>query len=319
MELYQLKAFIAVAQENSLTKAADRLYVSVPAASAQIKALEEELGVQLFERTSRGMFVTAAGRKLLTEAEQTLMAAGRVKLVAAEERGQISADLRVGTLSDSVPLRVGDALLALGLRHPNISITLHQAVSGAVVERVCNGDLDGGFTLADASTSGLSIDRLTEIDLVVALPPRFTRKANELKLVDLARLPWIVSVPECALHAAALDLFRDAGHVPDARYIADSDGVLRSMICSGLGAGILRLSEADVGVQSGELEIWPHWRGKSWLSWIQSATNSSPAISVLRQAVIGSWQSSLIDVSDSEGQAATQRTYATAKSCTDKP
>lgn len=297
MELYQLKAFVAVSQEGSLTRAAERLYLSIPAASAQIKALEEELGIQLFERTTKGMFVTAAGRKLPAEAEQTLQAASRVKRVAAEERGQLSAELKVGTLSDSVPLRVGDALLALGLRHPNIRVTLHQAVSGDVVERVRSGKLDGGFTLADVSATALSVDRLSEIDLVVALPPRFTSQAYDLGLADIARLPWIVSVPECALHSAALDLFRDAGHVPDARYVADSDGVLRSMISSGVGAGILRRTEATAGTLAGELAIWPHWIGKSWLSWIQGATNASPAAAALRETIRESWRASSSDQS----------------------
>ncbi|WP_129515183.1 LysR family transcriptional regulator [Burkholderia stabilis] len=298
MELYQLKAFVTVAQEGSLTRAAERLHLSIPAASAQIKGLEEELGVQLFERTSRGMFPTAAGRKLLAEAEHTLRAAGRVKSVAAEERGQLSAELRVGTLSDSVPLRVGDALLALGLRHPNIRVTLHQAVSGDVVERVSSGELDGGFTLADVSATALSVDRLSEIDLVVALPPNYAAQAGDLSLADIARLPWIVSVPECALHAAALDLFRDAGHMPDARYVADSDGVLRSMISSGVGAGILRRTEAQAGAQACELAIWPHWIGKSGLSWIQGSADASPAVEALRETIRESWRISSGDRPD---------------------
>lgn len=64
MELYQLKTFVAIAKEGSLTRAAERVFTSAPAVSAQLKALEDELGVKLFERTPRGMVPTQAGRSL---------------------------------------------------------------------------------------------------------------------------------------------------------------------------------------------------------------------------------------------------------------
>ena len=65
MELYQLKTFVAIAREGSLTRAAERVFTSPPAVSAQLKALEDELGVKLFERTPRGMVPTEAGTRLL--------------------------------------------------------------------------------------------------------------------------------------------------------------------------------------------------------------------------------------------------------------
>ncbi|WP_420849320.1 LysR substrate-binding domain-containing protein [Paraburkholderia bryophila] len=64
-------------------------------------------------------------------------------------------------------------------------VTLHQAMSGEVVERVRSGELDAGFTLADVSATGLSVDRLSEIGLVVALPPKFTLQAYSLGLADI--------------------------------------------------------------------------------------------------------------------------------------
>ncbi len=283
-------AFAMVAQEGNLTRAAERLYLSVPAASAQIKALEEELGVRLFERTPKGMFVTAAGRTLLDEAEHTLRAAERIKRAADDVKGRIAARIRVGALCDSVPLRVGDALLALGLRHPNIEVALHQDASGQVLNRVRGGDLDGGYALVDAAPEDLAADRLAPIELAVALPMRFAAQAASLSRAEVVGLPWIVSVPACALHAATLDLFRDSGRAPEARYVADSDGVLRSMIGSGLGAGILRRSEAEAGERAGEMTIWPHWRGSTWLCWVQAAANASPAVAAMREVVGESWR-----------------------------
>ena len=75
MELYQLRSFAAVAELGHLTRAAEKLHISQPALSAQIKALEDELGVALFERVSSGMVLTSAGRKLLPEAQKVVAAA----------------------------------------------------------------------------------------------------------------------------------------------------------------------------------------------------------------------------------------------------
>ena len=76
MELYQLRSFAAVAELGHLTRAAEKLHISQPALSAQIKALEDELGVALFDRTPSGMTLTAAGQRLLPEASKVVSAAG---------------------------------------------------------------------------------------------------------------------------------------------------------------------------------------------------------------------------------------------------
>jgi DNA-binding transcriptional LysR family regulator len=69
MELYQLRSFVAIAELGQLTRAAEKLHVSQPAVSAQLKALEDKLGLVLFERTASGMVLTAPGARLLAEAE----------------------------------------------------------------------------------------------------------------------------------------------------------------------------------------------------------------------------------------------------------
>src|SRR6187399_3066109 len=110
MELYQLRSFAAVAELGHLTRAAERLHVSQPAVSAQIKALEDELGVSLFERVSSGMVLTSAGRKLLPAAEKVLDAAQALRMRAKGLQGQIVGRARVGTVSDPGFTRIGEFL-----------------------------------------------------------------------------------------------------------------------------------------------------------------------------------------------------------------
>src|SRR5262245_27783713 len=108
MELYQLRSFAAVAELGHLTRAAEKLHISQPALSAQIKALEDELGVALFERTPSGMLLTPAGQTLLPEAAKVVSAAVALRTQAKAISGEIGGRARVGTLADPDFLRLGD-------------------------------------------------------------------------------------------------------------------------------------------------------------------------------------------------------------------
>jgi len=110
MELYQLRSFVAVAELGQLTRAAERLHVSQPALSAQIKSLEDELATVLFERGAAGMTLTPAGRQLLPRAERVLAAAQALRAEALALRGEVSGRIRLGTVGDPELTRLPDVL-----------------------------------------------------------------------------------------------------------------------------------------------------------------------------------------------------------------
>src|SRR5688572_1746838 len=142
MELHQLRSFVAVAELGHLTRAADRLHLSQPGVSAHIKALEEELELELFERRSNGMLLTAAGRRLLGEAQKLLDAAQGLLHEARAIKGEVAGIARVGTLSDPQFIRVAELMNAAVLRYPSIELQLHHEVTGAAFEKVRDGALD---------------------------------------------------------------------------------------------------------------------------------------------------------------------------------
>ncbi|CAN5442724.1 LysR family transcriptional regulator [soil metagenome] len=291
MELYQLKTFVAIAQEGSLTRAAERVFTSAPAVSAQLKALEDELGVRLFERTPRGMLLTEAGQSLLEEAQRTLASASRMRSAAEQIRGVAQGVVRFGTVVDPVALRLGDVLVKLAERHPQVMLQLRQGLSYQTLEAVQRGELDCAYALSDSEqVDGLELRRLGVVDLVVTLPVALAQANAAMSLAELTALPWVGTPPSCILRAHLETLFTGAGREYRPGQTADSESAMRSMVASGIGAGILRRDQALQAERNGELAIWNGWRSHTWLCWVAGTEGKRPAaVDAVRGAVLEAW------------------------------
>jgi len=178
MEIYQLRAFAAVADAGQLTRAAERLHISQPALSAQIKALEEELEVRLFERTPNGMQTTRAGRELLVHAEKVLAAAEALRQAASAARGETAGRLRIGTLSDPQFIRLGDILGKAVERYPLLELELHHEITGAALEAVRDGTLDASFYYGDIGSPQVAGLALRELVYRVAAPAEWKARID---------------------------------------------------------------------------------------------------------------------------------------------
>ncbi|WP_457334141.1 LysR family transcriptional regulator [Rhizobacter sp. P5_C2] len=292
MELYQLKTFVAVAQEGNLTRAAERVFTSPPAVSAQIKALEDELGVRLFDRTPRGMGLTEEGRRLLDDAERTLASAGRMRSAAAQLRGAAQGVVRFGTVSDPIALRLGDALLKLAQRNPQVTLQLQQGLSSEMLLALQRGELDCAYVMTDHDdVPGVQVQRLATVDLVVALPNAFAEAHPEPSLADLMTQPWIGTPAGCVLRTHIDALFAAGGRdYREEGASASTEGVVRSMVASGMGIGVVRLDQAEQAERQGELRIWKHWRAHTWICFASLPEGRlSPATLAVRSAVQEAW------------------------------
>jgi DNA-binding transcriptional LysR family regulator len=289
MELYQLKTFVAIAQEGNLTRAAERVFTSPPAVSAQIKALEDELGVKLFERTPRGMLLTEAGSRLLEEAERTLASAGRMRSAAEQLRGTAQGVVRFGTISDPIALKLGEALVTLAERHPQVTLQLRQGLSSETLAALQRGELDCGYVMTDLeSIEGLELQRLGIADLTVVLPPTGPAQPDT-PLAELVSLPWVGTPAHCVLRRHLEALFAQAGREYREAALANTDGAVRNMVASGFGAGIVRMDQALQAERQGEQRIWKGWRGHTWVCWA-APLKQSAAVQALRQAVFDAWR-----------------------------
>ena len=290
MELYQLRSFASVAELGHLTRAADRLHVSQPALSAQIKALEDELGVPLFDRGPTGMTLTPAGKRLLPDALKVIADAEALRGTAASIKGAIAGPARVGTLSDPDFIRLPDFLSASIERFPLIEIELHHEVTGAAFAEVRDGGLDMSFYYGDLAHPAVAAVPLAEVVYVVAGSAAWRDRIEGADWEAIAGLPWIAA-PAISTHRVLAEALFDArGLAPTQLIGADNEAVIRSLVHGGLGMALMREDVAAAGVAAGELAVWSDARLATMLQFIHlKARADEPVVSALRSVIEGLW------------------------------
>lgn len=291
MELYQLKAFAAVADAGQLTRAAERLHLSQPALSAQIKALEEALEVRLFERTPNGMQTTRAGRELLVHAEKVIAAAEAMQRAARAVRGEAAGRLRIGTLSDPQFIRLGDMLGRAVERFPLLELELHHEITGAALEAVRDGSLDASFYYGDIGSPQVTGLALREIVYRVAAPAEWKSRVDGAGWDEVAALPWVVT-PQVSTHHHLLRAIFSAHRVSPAKVIeADNEYVISNLVASGLGLSLMREDLAHARERAGEVCLWSDAQVRTTLWFIYRTERASdPLIVALLKVVAETWE-----------------------------
>src|SRR5438132_7128818 len=144
MELSDFKTFAAVARTGGITRAAEELNTVQSNVTQRVKALEAEIGTALFERHSRGMTLTGAGRRLLPYA-QRMAALAREALLAARDDGEPKGPLSIGSMETTAAVRLPSLLADFHRRFPAVRLSLRTAPTADLVAAVLDGSLDGAF------------------------------------------------------------------------------------------------------------------------------------------------------------------------------
>ena len=295
MELYQLRAFLAVADEGHLTRAAERLHVSQPAVSSQIKALEDAFDARLFERTSSGMVLTVPGRELLQHARRTVAAADELMRAARALKGEIAGRLRIGTLADPALIRLGDILGRSIKRHPLLELELHHEISGAAAEGVREGRLDASFYFGDPPGTDLNAIALKDITYLVCAPTSWQSRVDHADWRTIAAMPWVLT-PAISTHSRLVNaLFASEGvNPPEFHVEADHESVIENLVMAGVGLSLLREDIALARERSGDVCIWPQARLQTRLWFVHARRQArNPLIMALVGLVRETWPDAL--------------------------
>jgi len=178
MELRHLRYFMAVAEELSFRRAADRLHVAQPPLSAQIRGLEEELGVRLFERTTRSVSLTHAGVVFLQECRVVLAATAEAERKTKQAEQGIIGTLRLGVIAPAANAWLAGILRGFRQRYPQVQLSVFDLTSTEQLRRLRTHELDAGLLRPPVGSPDLDSIFVEEAEQVLALPAghRLARK-----------------------------------------------------------------------------------------------------------------------------------------------
>jgi LysR family hydrogen peroxide-inducible transcriptional activator len=183
VEFHQLRYFVAVAEEGSFSRAAERMHVTQPSLSQQIQKLEGEMGQPLFDRLARGVTATAAGAGLLPLARKILNDLADAHRCVEERVGTIAGNVTVGMIPTIAPYILGALLTELRQEHPRVAIHVVEDVTENLVRLLEVGQIDLAVVSTCRSGTGLHRELWAREPLLVALP-------KEHRLARRRRLSW---------------------------------------------------------------------------------------------------------------------------------
>ncbi len=260
MELRNLKTFHTVARLLSFNRAAQELHYAQSTVSAQIQALEEELGVRLFDRLGRGILLTEAGEGLLGYAQ---------KMLDLDEaaRAELSED---AVASGSLTIRVPDSLCAYHLPrviqsfhalHPEVRLNLINCTHDGLYKDLRKGVTDLAFLLTDTiSALDLKVEALGVLPLALVASPAHPLAAQpRVGIADLAGQTLLLSKVDCSYRRLLEADLRREEIEPQAIFDFNSIAAIKRCLIRGLGVSVLPLVAVQEDIPPGRLKILP-WR-----------------------------------------------------------
>ncbi|WP_227283950.1 LysR substrate-binding domain-containing protein [Boseongicola sp. H5] len=249
MELSRLRCFLAAADELSFRRAADVVGVNQSALSRQIAALEDELGVTLFERRSTGARLTEVGRVFLADARRIVADVDRARETIAAVAFGTEGRLRLAICEDATTPTFAAIIAAHRERCPAVTLDLFEIPNAMQPAALRRGEIDAGLLLPPVRRDGIQLDELWREDWLVAMPSdhRFV-DMETVSIGDLAGENFITAHPEFGpgCHAQSQDIFVAAGIQP--RIVARAFRRLTMAMLVQSGAGVTLVPGAFSGV-----------------------------------------------------------------------
>lgn len=285
LDLITLQLFVAVFEEGTLTRAANREAIAVSAASKRLMELEQVLGVSLFVRRAKGMDLTAAGETLLHHARQMLFNVEKMGLELGEHSHGVRGYVRMLANLSAIIQFLPEDLRDFSERHPEVKTDLEERPSNGVVQGVLDGVADLGICSKDTDTKGLPSVTYRHDKLVVLMPadhPLAARKTlafNETLDSDYVGLHAASSI-NMRTHAAA----REAGKMLRLRIHVPGFDAMCRMVQANMGIGILPQKAYELFGRALGLHAVPltdDWSDRSLILVVRDEAQLSPVSRLL--------------------------------------
>ena len=261
LEHFRLKVFRTVAEQASFRKASELLNITQPAVSQQVHALEEELGMPLFDRSGSRIKLTPAGVVLLRHAQRGAKIAAEAATELAALQGEIAGELRLGASTTVAQYILPQMLARFRQFHPRVTISVGSGNTEWAVEALLEGEILAGVIEGPASSAGIHKQKLFDDRMVLIVPgghPWAKRESIELDL--LPEMPLLMRergsgsrrVVEAALRKAGKRLGRLKIEME-----LDSTGAIIAGVEAGLGAGFVSLVAVEKERKMGSVRVLP--------------------------------------------------------------
>lgn len=250
--LRQLEYVVAVADHRHFGRAAHALHVSQPGLSAQVRELERRLGVQLFERSSRRVQLTSAGRDLVERARHVVSAVGELEASARLHHGTVAGPLAVAAIPTMAPYLLPALAARLRAEWPHATLQIHEMTTAALVEAIDGGEVDLGLLALPVDTGPLHTEVVGHESFVLALPEQHhLARRDTVALAALKDLPVLVLEDGHCLRQHTLDACAVAGGVAHHEIRSASLTTLTQMVAGGVGVTLLPQSAVAIEARPG--------------------------------------------------------------------
>ena len=287
MEIYQIRAFIKVARLGNVTRAAEALSLTQPAVTAQIKALEQSLGVALFDRSGGRLTLAKAGEALLETAEQLVALGNQLKSAAQALQGELHGVLELGVPSEQPDfLRLGELAATVMRQLPLVELKTHVMPAEVLADQVANGRLAAALTLAATPPRGLQWMALRSVRYRVALPRSLADTLRKGGWRELAQLPWLDGPAGSHTHLLLRDLFERHGLGPRVVMRNDDQANLMALVRADAGCALLREEIALQGAAAGDCTVWSNVHADATLGFIVSPDRAAEPLVVALESMV---------------------------------
>jgi len=255
MDFDQIETFLEVARLCSFSRAAEKRFRTQPAISSQIRALEEEVGAKLLDRSGGRVSITASGKIFQRWAEETIDARKAVLTAIAEAeripRGEIVVGANEGTCLHILP----EVFAEFKKQYPTVAVNIKRADYARILESVVDNSVDFGVVSLPVTDNRLTVVLIHRDELVIIAPPHHVlAKSQATAVADVAKFPLLV--PKAGHTRDALEnLFYERKLKPQYSMELDSSELLKRFVAADVGVGFIARSNAEEDVRAGVLAM----------------------------------------------------------------